>query len=94
MLRVFPTFYKPTADKTAPLCYHGSIHSERVFAMLPCQQSCPRHSPGCHKICPEWQALQQRQSLQRQQKKAYLQFYAELCGVRCRQFAILSPIRR
>lgn len=94
MLQVFPAFYKPVADQSAALCYHGSIHSERVFAMLPCQQSCPKHSPGCHKTCPEWRALQQHQSLQRQQKKAYLKYYTELCGVRSRQFSILAPIWR
>lgn len=62
-----------------------------VLQMLPCQQTCSRHTPGCHKTCPEWKALQQRQSLQRQRKKAYLEYYNELCGTRNRQFSILSP---
>ena len=60
--------------------------------MLPCQQSCPRHTPGCHKTCSEWKTFQHQQDLQRQQKKAYMKYYNELCAVRTRQLSILSPV--
>ena len=40
--------------------------------MLPCQGTCPNYQPGCHKCCAEWKLLQDRQRVQRQQKKAYL----------------------
>lgn len=60
--------------------------------MLPCQQNCPRHTPGCHKTCSEWKAFQQQQDLQRQKKKAYLKYFNELCAVRTRQLSILSPV--
>ena len=38
--------------------------------MLPCQGTCPNYQPGCHKCCAEWKMLQDRQRVQRQQKKA------------------------
>ena len=40
-----------------------------VSIMLPCQGTCPNYQPGCHKCCAEWKMLQDRQRVQRQQKK-------------------------
>ena len=48
--------------------------------MLPCQANCPDHAPGCHKSCPHWAAYQEKQNVQRQKKKDYLNYYNELCA--------------
>ena len=41
----------------------------------------------------EWKLLQDRQRVQRQQKKAYLDYYNDLCLTMTRQFRSLSPSR-
>ena len=64
-----------------------------VSIMLPCQGTCPNYQPGCHKCCAEWKLLQDRQRVQRQQKKAYLDYYNDLCLTMTRQFRSLSPSR-
>ena len=61
--------------------------------MLPCQGTCPNYQPGCHKCYAEWKLLQDRQRVQRQQKKAYLDYYNDLCLTMTRQFRSLSPSR-
>ena len=61
--------------------------------MLPCQGTCSNYQPGCHKCCAEWKLLQDRQRVQRQQKKAYLDYYNDLCLTMTRQFRSLSPSR-
>lgn len=52
--------------------------------MLPCQANCPDHAPGCHKSCPHWAAYQEKQNVQRQKKKDYLNYYNELCATMTR----------
>ena len=54
--------------------------------MLPCQGTCPHYQSGCHKSCEAWRQLQERQRVQRQQKKAYLDYYNDLCLTMTRQF--------
>ena len=61
--------------------------------MLPCQGTCPHYQSGCHKSCEAWRQLQERQRVQRQQKKAYLDYYNDLCLTMTRQFRALSPCR-
>lgn len=61
--------------------------------MLPCQGTCPHYHAGCHKSCEDWKLLQERQRVQRQQKKAYLDYYNDLCLTMTRQFRSLSPCR-
>ena len=61
--------------------------------MLPCQGNCPHYQSGCHKSCEAWRQLQERQRVQRQQKKAYLDYYNDLCLTMTRQFRALSPCR-
>ncbi len=61
--------------------------------MLPCQGTCPHYHAGCHKSCEAWKLLQERQRVQRQQKKAYLDYYNDLCLTMTRQFRSLSPCR-
>lgn len=61
--------------------------------MLPCQNTCPNYQQGCHKSCAAWKELQERQRLQRQQKKAYLDYYNDLCITMARQFRAMSPCR-
>lgn len=60
--------------------------------MLPCQQTCPQHAPGCHQTCAQWKEFQHQQVLRRQEKKSYLKYYQELYAVRTRQFRILAPV--
>ena len=59
--------------------------------MLPCQGTCPNYQPGCHKSVSY--THQDRQRVQRQQKKAYLDYYNDLCLTMTRQFRSLSPSR-
>ena len=56
--------------------------------MLPCQNTCPNYQHGCHKSCAAWKELQERQ-----QKKAYLDYYNDLCLTMARQFRAMSPCR-
>ena len=53
----------------------------------------PNAWSGCHKSCEAWRQLQERQRVQRQQKKAYLDYYNDLCLTMTRQFRALSPCR-
>lgn len=62
--------------------------------MLPCQANCPDHAPGCHKSCPHWAAYQEKQNVQRQKKKDYLNYYNELRATMTRQFSTLCVRRR
>lgn len=55
--------------------------------MLPCQGTCPHYQSGCHKSCEAWRQLQERQRVQRQQKKAYLD-YTTTCADHDRQFRV------
>lgn len=92
MSKNYPAFYTSKRDEHIKSRYNGSIKAKRCSNMLPCQQNCPRHAPGCHKTCSQWKEFQHQQDLQRQQKKAYLKYYNELCAVRTRQLSILSPV--
>ena len=62
--------------------------------MLPCQPTCPHYASGCHKTCLRWRALQERQALERLEKKAYLQYYHDLCSAMTRQFRALGGVGR
>ena len=53
--------------------------------MLPCQTGCPSYREGCHKTCAQWQLFQEKQRVQRQAKKQYLQFHNALCAQVVRQ---------
>ena len=73
---------------------------DRRGCVYPCKQSfravliaCPHYQSGCHKSCEAWRQLQERQRVQRQQKKAYLDYYNDLCLTMTRQFRALSPCR-
>lgn len=61
--------------------------------MIPCQSTCPRYCPGCHKSCPQWRARQSALQEERQKKRAYLDYYNELCRTITRQYRALSPLR-
>ena len=69
------------------------ISFQRRVSLLPCQGTCPHYQSGCHKSCEAWRQLQERQRVQRQQKKAYLDYYNDLCLTMTRQFRALSPCR-
>ena len=61
-------------------------HTEKEwFAMLPCRNSCPDYCEGCHKSCARWKTLQQEARARQQAKKAYLNYYWQLCGLIVRQ---------
>lgn len=53
--------------------------------MLPCRNSCPDYCEGCHKSCARWKTLQQEARARQQAKKAYLNYYWQLCGLIVRQ---------
>lgn len=61
--------------------------------MLPCQTSCPRYCPGCHKTCGEWKQYQADQQTRRAAKKAYLQYHVRRCTQITRQFQSMQ-VRR
>ncbi|MFI3168475.1 MAG: hypothetical protein R3Y06_00830 [Faecalibacterium sp.] len=58
--------------------------------MIPCKASCENYCEGCHKSCEKWTALQEKQRLERAQKKAYLQKYAELDRMTRHQYYTLN----
>ena len=53
--------------------------------MIPCRDHCPAYCEGCHKDCTKWKEVQQRCCEERQKKKAYLNYYRELCSQIVRQ---------
>lgn len=61
--------------------------------MIPCQTTCPRYCPGCHKECRDWMALQTALREERRKKRAYLDYYNELCRTVTRQCRALSSFR-
>ena len=61
--------------------------------MLPCQEHRSQYCQGCHLDCTYWTSFRKNQESQRQLKKQYLSYYAELCAVRTRQFRKLSPLK-
>ena len=61
--------------------------------MLPCQKTCPSYREGCHKTCANWQARQGALREERQRKRAYLDYYNELCRTVVRQCRAMCPSR-
>ena len=58
--------------------------------MLPCQTNCTSYQAGCHKTCPFWQAFQAEQRAQREAKKRYLRYHADLCAQTTRQLRAMQ----
>lgn len=62
-----------------------------VYAMLPCQSSCPRYCEGCHKTCDSWKQFVRNNQAENEKKKRYLAYHSERCGTVIRQCARLTP---
>ena len=61
--------------------------------MLPCQNSCPRYTPGCHKTCAAWRQFQRQQQAANRAKRQYLQYHNQVCATVVRQLRALTPTR-
>ncbi len=53
--------------------------------MIPCRKFCADYYEGCHKNCERWKDFLEKSSKEREEKKAYLHTYNELCSTIVRQ---------
>ena len=68
--------------------------------MIPCQATCGRYCEGCHKNCARWKEFLYQSSIERKEKKAYLDrqkkkvyldYYNQLNSVMLHQFLKMQP---
>lgn len=59
--------------------------------MIPCQSHCLAYHEGCHKTCAHWKVLQAQNRIERQRKKAYLDYYGKRCDAVARQCRVTRP---
>ncbi len=62
--------------------------------MLPCQNTCPHYTEGCHKTCADWKRYQALMQKDRQKRAAYLKMQEENCRVMIRQYRDMMSSRR
>ena len=48
--------------------------------MIPCRKNCAEYYEGCHKNCERWKEFLYQSSIERKEKKAYLDNYNQLCS--------------
>ena len=55
------------------------IFMKGAFPMLPCQKNCHAYCPGCHKSCPHFRAMKEKESSDLDGKTEYLRRADESC---------------
>lgn len=61
------------------------------FSMIPCRKNCAEYYEGCHKNCERWKEFLYQSSIERKEKKAYLDNYNQLCSTVVRQCLANTP---
>ena len=59
--------------------------------MIPCKNGCPHYCEGCHKTCARWKTIQAQNELDRRRRKAYMDYYTQLCTTIVRQCRATLP---
>ncbi len=59
--------------------------------MIPCRSGCANYCDGCHKTCAHWKELQEKNKAERLEKKAYLEYYNQICSTVLRQYYAAQP---
>lgn len=59
--------------------------------MIPCRKNCAEYYEGCHKNCARWKEFLYQSSIERKEKKAYLDNYNQLCSTVVRQCLANTP---
>lgn len=59
--------------------------------MIPCRKNCAEYYEGCHKNCERWKEFLYQSSIERKEKKAYLDNYNQLCSTVVRQCLANTP---
>ena len=47
--------------------------------MIPCKSNCEKYFEGCHKCCAYWEKFQESNRIEREKKKAYLNYHNQIC---------------
>ena len=55
------------------------------------QENCAEYYEGCHKNCERWKEFLYQSSIERKEKKAYLDNYNQLCSTVVRQCLANTP---
>ena len=62
--------------------------------MLPCKNTCPHYTEGCHKTCADWKRYPEAMRADRQKRAAYLKLQEENCRIMARQYREMTTGRR